>query len=220
MDLLGWFSSGSILFPFLSGIVTKSKQDKPLKLLNAFFIVSFIAECLGTYYARSGINNLWMITLFTPIEFTFLMSILSYYNPPFQKVLRGTIIPFLILFILINYFFEDIKHFNIYSRPLESILLTLGSAHTLFFTIQKKPLTFYAMPPFWVCIAIIVFFAGNIVIFALANWTLSLPKPNAVFFSSIYMVFNILGNILFALAFWSPLFGKQSLEMAKEEERD
>jgi len=106
------------------------KLPKSLKPIKWYLIANLIVELVSRYLFNRGINNLWLLHLFTIIEF----NVLSYYffNLYGWKIRTKHKIYFIIMNVLIilnSIFLQDITGFNSYAKSvvqISIIVLAIG----------------------------------------------------------------------------------------------
>ncbi len=140
---------------------------------NLFGIVEY---CLLTYYIRSRIRN---------------------------KTLKSLILILSGLFLIVSIIRISSHYFNTYdslSNGLESILLIIYSIFYFFEQISKPShIFFYAIPEFWIIVAILLYFSGTFFIDTYAQGLIE-DQSFKVQYSVINNSFGILQNLLFGVA--------------------
>lgn len=140
---------------------------------NLFGIVEY---CLLTYYIRSRIRN---------------------------KTLKSLILILSGLFLIVSIIRISGHYFNVYdslSNGLESILLIIYSIFYFFEQISKPShIFFYAIPEFWIIVAILLYFSGTFFIDTYAQGLIE-DQSFKVQYSVINNSFGILQNLLFGVA--------------------
>jgi hypothetical protein len=198
-------SIGSCLVPLTISIVNNKYIGKTLTSLFILFIVSLFTEILNKIHMDMGLNNSYLFHFFTILEFI-LVSV--FYSRFFKQYFNPFIINILILFFLViaylDYQVNGLNSIDNFSISIESIILTFYSLY-LFYYILKNLLfeDLLSEPVFWINTGILVYFAGNLLIFVFSNYLIqNAPKTHLLLWTVIHSFINIFYNILLSVGFW------------------
>ena len=194
MPLLVIISATSWAIPFLAGVLAFKRLGPETRILVSYFALLGLVDVFGVYLALNKINNIWLFHLFTPLEYGFLVMVFSYWQRRslLRLLLRVSIPLFVLICIVSKLFVEDLVSFDSFTSSLESWALILISIYTLLALHRDKSSPILGMPRFWIAAAVLIYFSGNIPIFAFANIAAVWP---------INHVLNIISNMLFAGGF-------------------
>ncbi len=194
MPALDFISALSSTLPLAAGIYGFRRFNSELKILVAFFALVVLVEAYCLYQAYNFGNTMWIFRFYTPVEYSFLVLVFSFWQK--RAFLRKMLLYSIPLFVLIclgsESFLETSNNFNNFTASLESVLLVAISAFTLLGINQEDKGNILRDPRLWVGTAVLVYFAGNVMVFALSKeltfwWT--------------HNILNILANLLFSGGF-------------------
>ena len=214
LDLFSTMAQVCLLLNLLLLVWQYKPVPKQIKRLGPFILIALITEIYATYLTRQAIPNLFLLHIYTLLEF---LAWSFFYQHLFkEKVLIQKVLPWLVgiitvLIISNTVFLEPMSGFNSNAKSLVQILL-ISSAILYFFTAFGKVDLIQALPRSLMLInfAVILYYSGSLFIFMFSRflndnkvaqfhqhglWTI-----NAL----IYVIFLIL--ILFAI--WTAAFRK------------
>jgi hypothetical protein len=196
--LLGDISAHSSIIPLLSGVIFFRDFSKDLKLYAIFFTIAVIFDQIITYLSSQQQNTWLLINFWILIEYVVTIYVLSYWqkNNKLQKVLRWSIPVYTIFWLIAKIFqIEDLHWFPQYTRSIASIILTIVAIYTLV-KLGETGTLIHKHYQFWVCIGVLFYFSGNIILFSLSDLKLMI---NLYY---IHSILNISANFLYAGGFW------------------
>lgn len=198
MHLLGDISAHSSIIPFLLGVIFFRNFSKDLKLYTIFFGIAVIFDQIVTYLSSKQQNSWFLINIWILIEYCGTIYVFSYWqkNIRIQKVLRWSIPAYSIFWFIAKIFqMEDLHWFPQYTRSIESIILTIVAIYTLI-KLGETGTYINKHYQFWVCIGVLFYFSGNIILFSLSDLRL------VINLFIVHSILNILANFLYAGGFW------------------
>ena len=197
-EFLATISQFSPLAPLVTGLPLFRRLDRPLRILVGMFVLAACTEAAAHYLAH-GASNLWLVHLWTPIEFT--LTILAFacwqQSDRVRRILHWAIPAFLLLVVMNKIFLESFNNFDNYSRPIGSMVLAAVAVFTFQRMIVEPGDSLIRDPRFWVSSAVLIYHAGTLTLFTLGRMMLS---ENMEAFRDIYMVHSVI-NILTCLLF-------------------
>lgn len=151
---------------------------------------------------RSVGSEFFSYRLFTIFEYSlvslFLFKIIQ--NATFRKFITFASLAFL-SFSIFDLISSRSKYFDSIATGISCILILVYSIFYLFEQIKSpNSLFLYSTPNFWIVVAFIVFFSGTFFIFIFSQNNYDNPEFKATF-SIINSIFNIIKNLLIAIAF-------------------
>lgn len=199
--------------PILISLINFKHLKRSLLPLFALFVFSILTDILNRIHMEMKINNSYIFHFFTIIEFV-LISL--FYSLFFKKYFNPLIINLLILIFFIvafiDYKINGLNSIDNFSISIESIILTLYSLY-LFYYILKNLLfeNLLAEPIFWINTAILVYFAGNLLIFVFSSYLIqNAPKTHLLLWAIVHSFINIIYNVFLSIGFWKikhkPIF--------------
>lgn len=190
-------NSGFLPIVFFLLFVNRNREKK-LWVIFLYAIISLITDYSYDLIAKK--NEFYLFSFFTIIEFT-LCSIFLYYNINSKFFKR--------IVLVLSFFFFCISFYNLFQKQFEKldsltatvecILIILFSILFLYDQLKEPELIFiYTSKQFWIIVAFLLYLSSTLFLFMSAD---NLTKHEMSYYWSINFVFNIVKNILFALAF-------------------
>ena len=194
----------STFVTILAGTYAFRFINKESKVLLAYQVISLCSSILMIYLGwvlRQ--SNLWLIHLYTPIQFGLLMWILSSWqeNANVKRLFQLLIPAFVLVWAVAAIFVEHKNEFNTFSRPTESILLIIASGYTLYQVNKEKVESLFSQPSFWVGSGTLVYFTGMVILFTLTNVLLSSSESGLRTAWTVQWIMSVIANFLYVGAF-------------------
>ncbi|MEJ7823505.1 MAG: hypothetical protein WKF85_14365 [Chitinophagaceae bacterium] len=190
---------------YIAGIVAVIRLKKINKVYYPFLIsiwLGCLSELVNSLLAEKNLNSYTNINLY--ILFETLLIVLFFRNLglfQFQKKLFYTIIGGLIAgWIIENIIVKQIDTIAIYFTIYSSLIIVLLSVTILNKLIVSSRRTFITNPVFLLCIAFIIYFTYQVMVYAF--WIYA-PQSDASFLLKIFSIMiyiNLLTNLIYALA--------------------
>lgn len=202
MRVISFIATFSVLIPLIAGLYKFNKGSHLSFILCGYVLVSFMVDAGGYITAENYINNNWMSHVFVPLEYLFFSSV--YYTAFRSKLIKKGIFASFWLFLgfcVLNVFlWEPLDSFNANARVLESILLI--SLVLLYFYRKlnsKEEINFIRKPLFLLSAAILIYFAGTVVLFSFLDALMQESMQLARIFLSLMKVLLIMLNVVIAI---------------------
>lgn len=200
--LIGSIICFILLANLIVGIKYLKQFSKPLKYLVAYLGVSFLAEVLSLIYFINADNNLWIINLYTIIEFVFIALFITQLTQKGSNKLNAlnTITVIVVLGYVIYFsFFKSFFGFSSYSETFENVLLMAGCIYFLMYSLTRSP---NCRPEEvklvnWFIIAFFIYLSGTILIWLAYEFFLSNEEYKD--FRNILLYFNGFLNFSFKI---------------------
>lgn len=144
-------------------------------------------------------NNLFLFHLSTPLEYIILALLYRHAitNRPMRKMISVSIPIFVLLSVLFGVFVQPLRYNNSYIVIIESVLLVFLSLYFLREVLVLQPvLVLNRFPLFWISVAILFYFTGNLVIEGMLNYMIRQSMELA---RRTYMISYIFKYLLFCL---------------------
>lgn len=203
--LLQYISAAFVIIPLLLGSVKKSYSLKDILPIFILLVITFFVEIINIICGIKGLNNTFIFIIYTPIEFI----LFTLFYKHFFDSIRKSSIHYLLIFLFLSltifdiFYVNDLLMINNFSPSIESIVFIIYSLLAFFFIMNRL------MYPnllntsfFWINIAILIYFAGNLFLFLFSN---HLQKNNWAQYLAVYnihSVTNIIYYILITIGFW------------------
>ncbi len=173
MSYFDYFAIFSCIIPFIVGLYLYFKLNTAMKFLFLLLCVGLIVDAIGYYlYSYTKFRNtLWLFHLYTLMEYSLLILIFSFMqkNIKLKRVFRLSIPVFFVIWIGAKLFFEDFSQRDNYTSSLECLLLVAAAFSTLYALGKYHFDNIFRDPRFWVSSAVLIYFSGNLLAFALSN---------------------------------------------------
>jgi hypothetical protein len=194
----------STIVTILGGIFLYKSINKESRVFLVYQLISLVFSIFGVYVGRVlEQTNLWLVHLYTPIQFGFLMWVLSSWQENLNaKRLFQLLIPtFVLVWAIAALFLEHKNEFNTFSRPTESILLIIASGYTLFQVNKEKVESLFSQPSFWVGSGTLIYFTGMVILFTITNVMLSDSVETLRTAWTVQWIMSVIANFLYLGAF-------------------
>ncbi|MBA4313142.1 MAG: hypothetical protein C0417_10995 [Chlorobiaceae bacterium] len=191
----------SSIVPLFLGLYYYGSLTREIRILVFYIAFVFVVEISVTFFVLKGINNLWILHFYIPVEYILLVIFFSYLqkNRLIQKVLLFSIPIFIIISIVNSWLLEGLTKFPSHSRSIESVVLIGIGAYTLFELSKNSVMSLLSDSRFWIVFAILLYSMSTLLLFALSN-TLAI-QPMHIYrlvWSLLNFDVNIISNFLYA----------------------
>ncbi|MCE3227023.1 MAG: hypothetical protein K0S32_1574 [Bacteroidetes bacterium] len=169
-DVFFKYSPWSVVLPVLLLFKQiRHKDQRELKPLFYYFILSLITQALSLIFWFYSINNLPLLHIYTPLEFLLLLWFYSILlEKQFTRTARFVVtISFLLFSIIDSWFLEDIYTFNTLGRSIEALVIILLSITWFLFSIREDRHVNKNIN--YIIAGIFIYFSGSIVLFSFSN---------------------------------------------------
>ncbi len=196
----------SIFFPILPILIFllfKHNRKERLKwVIFILLVLGVLVDLLSFKLAKQQSTNVWLINMYTLVEF----SLLSFFFIGLQKHKQNKFYSFVFIFFLLmwivqNFFLQNINQFDYFSQAIEFLLLFI---FCLLYFLKKAKATdtifIYNTYEFWLVTAILIYCAGTFFSFFIPMNIVERNKDTLVF-EYISRVGSIVKSILIAVAF-------------------
>lgn len=197
------FSTASILLPLICGVLKYKHLNKVLKLLFYFFCFSTLVELACLYFYLRKENNLWIINIFELVEFYIYSYVCCYFinSKASFWIGVGLQICFSIAWI-ISMFYENELHINNdLINAIEAVVLMILAGFALLKITNDAPVNIFVAANFLMISSILLYFAGNLLIFSLSEYILGSNSKILGHAWKVHSFWNIITNILFSIGF-------------------
>lgn len=203
-----WLAYASTSFSIVSFLVGCIRiRHIRLYLVPVFVIttISAIVEFSNFIFVSFTQNNLFVLHLYTIAEFTclslFYRSVLKEYS---KVSWINLLIPVFILLAYFDYKENGVSELDSLSTTVESVCMVICSLYLFYQVISKLIINkLVASPVFWINSGILLYFSGNLLLFAFSN---KLAESNTMMYfilwTTIHSFLNIIYNISLSIGFW------------------
>jgi len=198
-------ASFCVLLPVLVVLLRYRVLCPAMRPVACYALLSGLVQGLSSYLSSFSINNLWLLHLYTPLEFFcitwFFSIVLKGFLP--RQVFVWTVIGFTALSVLNSLFLQDVNTFNTYARSLEGVLVVILCLVWCYRTLSEMKIQRLEQDPvFWVNTGFLLYFSGNVLLFAFSNYILPLQKSLNLYVWAFHGLLNMLLNAFIALGLW------------------
>jgi hypothetical protein len=202
-NIFRYTSQASVLIPVVVGIRYYKVLTRPFKFLLCFFVFAMLTEIQAEVLRQLDYNNLPGLHVYTVVEF-FAFSMLIYWQTQ-KNSLRQLIAANLLVLITIAIAIawrQGLKDFNDPSRGYAAVSMmvyALGYLYYLFTIDDTRYMEEY--PMFWICIGMLVYFAGNALQFSTKMQMIRENKDLSKGFNNVHAALNFISYCLYAQSF-------------------
>ncbi len=148
------------LFALACLLYTKWCGGRTPVLIVWWVVLSFVVEVLGGLILLTGYNNILLYDLFWPVEFILLMVIARELGHLKARLLSVIIVLFLVLWGIDFWNAWGQDRFVTYSFIAGAFLLAGLYLFLLWKVVNTWPGRLLAATPFWLCLAVVVYYGG------------------------------------------------------------
>ncbi len=169
-DLFELIALFTAIFCYKDLKATKMVYFIPFLLLTVF--VEFVGHLSVIYTVQN--KNYWIYNVFNVIEFTFYGYLFKqYFRLPFLRKIANFFIPLTILFSIVNFsFLQGTDHFHTYTLLFGSFFVVLFCCCYFYEWVLPEQINQNLLkePFFWVCVGLLLFYLGSVIINALYEY--------------------------------------------------
>jgi hypothetical protein len=157
-------------------------------------VTSLLVEISLTFLFIADINRSGLLHLFTLTELIILATVFVLWQSHrwIRVVFMFGVLIYTLFWVSAKTFLENVERFDSYSSSLSAVILICMALVTLYDMITSSYEAYTKDPRFWFATAVLLYFSGNILNFALFN---------SIFVWRLHMALNIIHNLLFAGVF-------------------
>jgi hypothetical protein len=156
------------------------------------------------YHNELKISGNYVTDVYRLVEFILLLIVYyrAFNNPRLFRVFLGLALVY-VLFLTTNAIFVQQEKINSYTHIFSSLIFIVFGVSFFYKLMKDLPtLEVYRLPMFWINVAVLVYFSGNLFVFTLSHYLVTVLKNDLIVYWSVHNLVNILGNILFAVGFY------------------
>jgi hypothetical protein len=155
------------------------------------------------YLSILKLNNLWIIHIYTLVEYSSLMVIFSYWQKDIilKKIYKLSIPLFALIWVGAKMTLEKLNQFDQVTASLEGLILVAVSLYSLYSTSIASWNGLLKDSRFWVAAAVLIYFLSNLAFFALGNVIIKWSMDKIKLAYTLSWITVIFSNILYAKGF-------------------
>ncbi len=201
--IIAGLSMASTLVIVFFGLTKLRSISGELKLLLALAGVSVTCDAAAFILVRWGISN-YSGSVYTLVEFILVLTVYykAFNNPNRLNALFIMVIVYF-LFYMVNLLFVQRQNINSYPKIASSLIFIVLAVGFFYRLIKDLPkVQVYRLPMFWVNVAVLVHFSGNLFVFTLSDYLVTVLKDNLIAYWSFHNFLSIVKNILLTIGFY------------------
>ena len=176
-----------------------------MRIVLLYLIIALIADIIGVSLANQGINNYWVLHIYSPLR-VLVLSMFYYVvfkNVKLKKTALACCLAFLIYSITYSVFSQtDYTVYSDHARAISSLLMIILSILWIIELFSKAEIRrIETAPAFYINSAILLYFSVNLFVFIFSEYLLQHQNSNFIYAWSIHSVVYILFNILIFVAY-------------------
>lgn len=200
--------SGILPIIFFFVFLERNKKGG-LWVIFFYVLISFITDFTLSTFSIPAAAYFYFYSLFTVFEYSFFTAFLfiNFKRAPLRKFI---LLVSLLFFLFCIYSLVVAKDYSFDSLPasIEAILIIIYCIIFFYEQINNPDISFiYSSKKFWVTTAFLVYLSGTLFLFI---YTSDLSEAEQFYYWPINYFFNILKNLVIALAFYIPTSKPQS----------
>ena len=179
----------------------RRRLDKGMKLLLFYVLVALLVEISSVVLAYRGTFNTEVFSAFTLFEYILFILIFANWQSrdSVRKSMYASIPLFAILWTILIIVLGPENIDNVI-LPLNSVIFVALSVQSLFQVNKDSLGTIFSYSEFWFASAVLIYFAGNLMLFSLESKLLEQQQQFIVVWY-IHSVLNLTHNLFYARAF-------------------
>lgn len=194
-----------VTIPFVLAILRFRVLNGTMKNIAYYVFLGACVQFIASLVKQKGQNNLWVLHIYTPLEFAIILRFYSFALANFvQKrtfVWAGVV--FSILALLSSIFLQDIRTFNTYARSLEGVSVIVMCLLWCYKTLTEMRIQQLGQDPvFWVNTGFLLYFSGGVLLFAFSNYIIGINQVLSMYIWAFHALFSMLLHFLITVALW------------------
>src|SRR5688572_3524024 len=170
-EVLSYISTSATFLPLVVGLLLRKWIHGYLKPLMILVVFSAIVEIVNAICSELNVNNFFVFRIYTQIEF---LLIFFFYRLFYIRYVNARILDIsLFLFVcvvIIDFQINGWRAFDNLSISIESLLVISYSLFFFYFALTRLLFdSLLHVPIFWICSGMLIYFAGNLLLFIFNN---------------------------------------------------
>ena len=152
----------------ITGVIRYRRHDKSLRIFVWYLCLVLLVESYNAYKSVRVESNLWTYHFYGPIEYIFLITILSSWveGGKLKKALKLSIAAFIIIGVINGIYVGNLSTYNYLPVSISYPIFTGISAYILLKILKWDWGDIWRNPTFWICSALLLISSCNIVYFS------------------------------------------------------
>ncbi len=202
--LVAYLALASHVLPLGSGLVWLKRLPRGMRLFFVFVVVNALSEYITFAMGRLHLNNLGVLHVDHLLECVLLsLVLLAWQDRPWARLtLKAGIIVFTAVWIVAQFSVEPLNEPDLYTHTLECLFLIFMTVATLLQVARTSSVRLIRSERLWITTGLLVYFAGDFLLYLFWNEIVSLGPVKAAGFWTINWSVNILVNVMYAVALY------------------
>jgi hypothetical protein len=194
-----------IAFPVAVALFRYRQLNATMRTMVLYVFLGGLVQLSSSYLNANKQNNLWLLHLYTPLEFA---CIVWFYYHVLQGFVKKSAFVwagfgFAGLSVLNSAFLQDTDTFNTYARSLEGILVIVFCLIWCYRTLLEMKIKQLEQDPvFWVNTGFLLYFSGNVLLFAFSNYIININHALNLYIWAFHALFSILLYFFITIGLW------------------
>ena len=194
-----------IAVPMAVAVFRYRRLSTAMRTMAFYVFLGGIVQLYSSYLNGQRQNNLWLLHLYTPLEFA---CIVWFYSIALRESIQKSWfiwigLGFALLSGLNSKFLQDTHTFNTYARSLEGILVIIFCLIWCYRTLtEMKIKRLEQNPVFWVNTGFLLYFSGTVLLFAFSNHILAINRALNMYIWAFHALFSILLYFFITMGLW------------------
>lgn len=191
--------------PVLIALIRYRQLGLPMKAMACYVFLGGTIQVSSSYLNGLGHNNLWLLHLYTPLEFA---CIAWFYSIVLSGFIKNALflwfgLGFAVLSALNTAFLQDPETFNTYARSLEGLLVIVLCLIWCYRTLLEMKIKRLEQDPvFWVNTGFLLYFSSNVLLFAFSNYIININRALNLYIWAFHALFSILLYFFITIGLW------------------
>ena len=185
------------------GIVTYRYLSKDMKIVLVYIFTAFLVEVLNAVLSYLSIPNIIVFHVYTLLEFSLLAYVFLQWQPEsrVRTIIKWSIPSFFSIWLIDKLLIHSLYEFDSFVVTVESVLLVTIAMYELYDLNKDINYSIFRNPKFWVTAAVLLYFAGNLIVFSLGSFILSEKAIASIAWILFHASLNAIAYLLFVVAF-------------------
>lgn len=213
---IAFYAAFTVVVPLVLGLIGYRKLSPALRYFVYLLAFTLFTEVTGLVLSRIKIENLWVYNTYTAVEYTLLIMMFTSLleGKRLRRILLWSIPVFIVIWGLATFLLTVSDQFHSIFLSIESVVFVFIAVMTLVKEMRDSSVLLVDNPVFWVSSGVLVYFAGNLLVFTFIDQLLKDTEVGMLSAWVIHAAMNVSKNIIYSIGFLStggPRQGVQSI---------
>ncbi len=213
---IAFYAAFTVVVPLALGLLGYGKLSPALKYFVYLLAFTLFTEVTGLVLSRIELKNLWLYNTYTAVEYTLLIMMFTSLleGNRLRRILLWSIPVFVVIWGLASFLLTVSDKFHSIFLSIESVVFVFLAVMTLVKEMRDSSVLLVDNPVFWVASGVLVYFAGNLLVFTFIDQLLEDKEVGMLSAWVIHAAMNVSKNIMYSIGFLStggPQHGVRSI---------